>query len=95
MVIFVASGNSQREISKGLKVACEGIKRFLALEEMASFPKETLKIVISVPEFVEHQTLTRNTIAKLNWPVKYVLAEDENQKFQAMAGSDIGVAMNG
>lgn len=38
------------------------------MDEMKSFPKESVKIIVSVPEFVEMAALTRKTISSLKWP---------------------------
>jgi hypothetical protein len=46
----------------------EGIRRFLKLEEMKNYPADQLKIIVSVPEFVEHKDVTIKAINSVKWP---------------------------
>ena len=95
MLIFVAGGKTSKEIPFCLKTVAEGISRFLKLDEMKNYPADQIKIIVSVPEFVEHKDHTLKAINSIKWPAKVIQAQTETEKFSAIAASDIGLACNG
>lgn len=62
---------------------------------MKNVPKESLCLVVSVPEFGEYKELTQQMISKENFPFKVIQATTKEQKYAAMAGADIGLVVNG
>ncbi|CAD8106370.1 unnamed protein product [Paramecium primaurelia] len=95
LLIFVAGGNTSKEIPFCLKTVAEGISRFLKLDEMKNYPTDQIKIIVSVPEFVEHKDRTIKVINSIKWPAKVIQVQTESEKFSAIAASDIGLACNG
>jgi hypothetical protein len=50
-------------------------------------------LVVSIPESFE--TEVSALVAKYKWPIRIVQVNDKEAKFSAIAGSDIGIAVNG
>lgn len=62
---------------------------------MKNIPLESLSLIISVPPQEDLQALAQLSIQKYSWPIRVIQVNTEDEKFQAMAASDIGLAVNG
>ena len=62
-------------------------------ERTRQLPAELFATVISVPPCQEHKV--RGAIENLSWPNKLIVTTSQEDRYSAMASSDLGVAVNG
>lgn len=90
-VFYGLPGNTEEEIKWAVPLICNTVKAFL--KKYSQYSAENFAIVVTVAH--PYESLTESEMNKLTWPCKLVIARTEEEKYSALAGSDMGAVVCG
>jgi len=90
-VFYTLPGNTEAEIKWGIPLIANTVKAFL--NKYSQYSAENFAVVVtSDPSYAG---LIDQEISKQNWPCKLIVARTDEEKYSALAGSDMGAVANG
>jgi lipid A disaccharide synthetase len=94
-VFFLAPGNTEAEVKWSLSILNKGIEKFFQRDEIKNLDKQNFVAVVSIPEHGATTNAIESLINQTKFGCRVVTVKTDNDKWSAMAGSDIGLAVNG
>jgi len=90
-VFYTLPGNTEAEIKWSIPLIANTVKTFL--NKYSQYSAENFAVVVtSDPSYAE---LIDQEISKQTWACKLIVARTEEEKYSALAGSDMGAVLNG
>lgn len=90
-VFYGLPGNTEAEIKWAVPLIHGTVSAFL--KKYSQYDASNFAVVVT--SYPQHEHLIESEISKKSWPCKLIVAKTPEEKYSALAGSDMGVVANG